>query len=387
MSDVQIVGTGIDTLKINVKLLDAAGQRLKVQALPETTLTILQAWQEQAKEKKKPVETSMTFHMARMMMFPNSAPSWLFILRNDCLELKIVPRLKMPMIAKVTLTSLYLWDMGNVREAVDEVHGFLLDVFGPHLALQAAQIDLCVDVVGLELPPMWEEVFLSLAKRKRPIGESQTDQAFYKGRNLETLLFSGHGRPVSCKLYNKTIEIKQISKDKDWFYVHWKKQGWNGNDPVWRTEFSIERPGLHEMDLETIDETLENIKRIWAYCTRDWLRMVQPGRTKNRARWATHPTWKKLQHAFDAYGTKEIEGLGPLTRERKREVNIDRAVAAIAGYSTTYAAWCEQELTDHPDAQDIFRSLLEKIVDRWEKTGVCLEEVIRYKKFLYSQKA
>ena len=382
-----IVGTGVDTLKINVKLLDPAGQRLQVQALSENVLTAFEAWQEQAKDKKHPVKTSLTFHEARMMMLPNSAPSWVFILRNDCLELKIVPRLKIPMIAKVTLTSLYLWSMGNIHDAVNEVHGFLVDVFGPRLDLQAAQIDLCVDLVGLQLPTEWEEVFLSLAKRKRPIGESQKDQAFYRGRNLETILFSGHGRPVSCKLYNKSVEIKQMSKDKIWFYPIWKKEGWDEKATVWRTEFSVERPGLHEMDLEDIYETLHNIKRIWAYCTKDWLRMVQPGPTKNRARWATHPTWKKLQHAFDDYGSKEIDGLGPLARERKREVNVDRAVAAIAGYSTTYAAWCEKELTENPTPDDIFRSLLEKIIDRWEKSGMCLEEVIRYKKFLYSQKA
>ena len=88
MNDVQIVGTGVDTLKINVKLLDPAGQRLQVQALSENVLTAFEAWQEQAKDKKHPVKTSLTFHEARMMMLPNSAPSWVFILRNDCLELK-----------------------------------------------------------------------------------------------------------------------------------------------------------------------------------------------------------------------------------------------------------------------------------------------------------
>ncbi len=287
------------------------------------------------------------------------------------------------MVAKVTLASAYLWKVGVVSEAVDEVHGFLADVFGPHLHLQGAQIDLCVDVVGLTLPTEWEKVFISHALTKKPIGESQKDRAFYQGRKLETINFSGYGNPVSCKLYNKVVEIRQHTPDKKWFHDLWKKHGWDEKQPVWRVEFSIEREGLNQMSLDDVYDVLRNLKRRWAYCTREWLRMVVPGRTRNRTRWATHKTWTLIQGAFDDQGCKMVEALGPLVRERKRQKNIEQGVAAIAGYATTLAAWCENELEKDADAEQIFSLIYEKVIERWERLRVTPQDMVREKKFLY----
>ena len=39
--------------------------------------------------------------------------------------------------------------------------------------------------------------------------------------------------------------------------------------------------------------------------------------------------------------TTTAMGLGPLVRQRRREKNIEQAVAVFAAYSTTYAAWEE----------------------------------------------
>src|SRR5258706_638994 len=283
MAETRILNVGVDTLKVNVKLTGQA------QVLPVHVEVHCSRWQERAREQSKPVATTLTFHDARMTMLPNGSPAWKYIVKNDCLQISMGARLRIPMVAKVTLSSAYLWEVGNVNDALDEVHGFLIDLFGLHHSLQAAQIDLCVDLVGLTLPVEWEQVFISHAIGKCPIGESQKDRAFYRGRKLETITFSGHGSPVNCKLYNKTAEIKQRSPGKAWFYDRWlaKKRAdgtalWDGKAPVWRVEFSLERAGLHEMQLEDAYEVLANIKRIWAYCTHDWLRMVIPGPSKNR---------------------------------------------------------------------------------------------------------
>jgi hypothetical protein len=380
-----IVGMGIDTLKINVKLLDADGAVAKEQALPEKNLERLRLWQEQAKEQNKPMKTSLSMHKARLLMYPNGAPSWKYILRNDCIELKLVPRLRLPMIGKVTFLSSYLWEMGDVRKAIKEVRGFLARMFGEAHDLQISEIDLCVDVVGLDIPQDWERVFLSLAKVKREISETQKDAMYYRGRKIETLLFSGHGRPVNAKIYNKLAEIKQHREEKAWFYPIWQRRQWDGKQVVHRVEFAVEREGLNQMGFSGVDETIHNITRIWDYCTHEWLRMVEPGRTRNRARWATHPVWKLLQHAFDDYGNEEVAGLGPLVRTRRREKNIEQAVAAFAGYSTTYAAWEELVLNDDTCEPELFALIFEKVQERWRKRKVSLVDVIREKKFLYSQ--
>jgi hypothetical protein len=140
------------------------------------------------------------------------------------------------------------------------------------------------------------------------------------------------------------------------------------------------------MDIDTIDEALRNVKRLWQYCTYDWLRMVIPGRSRNRTRWATDENWKLIQRAFDDYGDKALDGLGPLVREKKREVNQERAIAAIAGYITTYAAWTPQDRNTETCAEDLFSEIYQKSLERWQKLQVTPQDLIREKQFLYHQK-
>ncbi len=168
ISPVQIVNTGIDTVKVNVKLIDEKGQPIKTQELPDSFLALLQAWQDKAKENNKSLPTSMTFDHARMMMLSNGSSTWRYIIKNDCFQLAIAPRFKVPMIAKVTFYSAYLWKHASANDALDEVHGFLMDVFGPHLMLQAAQIDLCVDMVGFTPPENWARFFVEPAPLLKP---------------------------------------------------------------------------------------------------------------------------------------------------------------------------------------------------------------------------
>lgn len=203
----KIVGVGVDTLKVNLKRLTEGYIPDPVQELPGDLEARLKEWQEQARNEGKPLPLppDFSFEDARLVMYPNGASAWKYIMRNDCLEIKIGPRLQLPMIASVTFQSPYLWGFGPVC-AVQRADTFLCQVFG-QVAMQVAQIDACVDLVGLKLPTEWERVFISHALRKRPIGESQKDQAVYKGRKLETVNFSGHGCPVSCKVYNKSKEI------------------------------------------------------------------------------------------------------------------------------------------------------------------------------------
>jgi hypothetical protein len=112
--------------------------------------------------------------------------------------------------------------------------------------------------------------------------------------------------------------------------------------------------------------------------------MVIPARTPNRARWATASAWKQIQRAFDGYGDKIVDALGPLVREAKREVNIERGVAAMAGYATTLAAWLKVD--DGIDPETLLALVADRVQERWSKQEDSLPDVIREKKFLYSQK-
>src|SRR6266581_1186267 len=276
MARIQIVNVGIDTIRANVKYTDEQGKPMKTQTVPDRLERRFVDWQEQAKAEGNAVPTTFSFHGVRLMMQPYAAPSWKYVIDNDCIHLELCPRLRIPALAKVTWYSPYLWSMSTPEDAVDEVHAFLIDLFGQNLMLQPSQLDLCVDVVNFKPPERWRQVFISRARRKADYEASQKDRAHYFGRNLETVYFSGHGRPVSAKLYDKTLEISQQANKKDYFHERWKRFGWNGTSDVWRVEFSLERAGLHEMDLEDLYDALRNTKRLWDYCTQTWLRMVTP---------------------------------------------------------------------------------------------------------------
>jgi len=141
------------------------------------------------------------------------------------------------------------------------------------------------------------------------------------------------------------------------------------------------------MGLEDIDTVLRNLKRMWAYCTQEWLRMVKPGRDSNWRRWPTATSWTQLQGAFDDYGEKALDVLGPLVRERVREANIERGVAAIAGYATTLGAWVESDLDPENCAVELFSMIYAKVTERWARLQLYPQDMIKEKKFIYSQKA
>ncbi len=48
--DVSIVNTGIDTIKVNVKLVDENGNIRETQVLPNELATMVDVWQEQARQ-------------------------------------------------------------------------------------------------------------------------------------------------------------------------------------------------------------------------------------------------------------------------------------------------------------------------------------------------
>jgi hypothetical protein len=158
---------------------------------------------------------------------------------------------------------------------------------------------------------------------------------------------------------NKTLEIKQKS-GKTWMYDRWR-QGvdglhsgkWDGESDVWRVEFRFKREFLHQVGIEWAYDVLGEMKRMWGYAAGGisgddglpdgWLRYVIPNEDSNRSRWPVHPAWTIVQRAFS---DDADPGLGSLVRERIREKNVERGIAATIGYISTLAAWIGGEYAD-----------------------------------------
>jgi len=149
------------------------------------------------------------------------------------------------------------------------------------------------------------------------------------------------------------LEIKQKS-GKTWFYDLWRNNGWDEAGDVWRVEFRFKREFLHQVGIEWAYDVLGEMKRLWEYATGrvaggedglpdGWLRYVLPNEDSNRSRWPIHPAWAVVQRAF----AEDVDsGLGPLVRERIREKNVERGIAATIGYISTLAAWLGGDYVD-----------------------------------------
>lgn len=104
----------------------------------------------------------------------------------------------------------------------------------------------------------------------------------------------GAGGVISCRLYDKTLEIRKQSKK---FYLHelWKATGWNGEDKVWRLEFQLKREVLTQKGLSKLAEVLDNLNGLWSYAVTEWLRLTLPNLDdQTRSRWPIHPLWGYL---------------------------------------------------------------------------------------------
>ena len=100
----------------------------------------------------------------------------------------------------------------------------------------------------------------------------------------------GAGGVISCRLYDKTQEIKK--SHKDYLKPLWQQVGWDGELPVWRLEFQYRRELLDQFGVTKLASVLHHLNGLWNYATVEWLRLVVPDQSdRNRSRWPLNPLW------------------------------------------------------------------------------------------------
>lgn len=126
----------------------------------------------------------------------------------------------------------------------------------------------------------------------------------------QTLYFGKFGGALYARRYDKLASLNR--QGKAYMRRIWSEAGWDGESPVWRTEFSLSGDALKCMgctdeegevfaDLRNLKDFRKNIRRIWAYLTHSWLRFTTPENgDRNRWRWPLAPEWVELQQAFAA---------------------------------------------------------------------------------------
>jgi hypothetical protein len=397
VSEVKIVGRGVDTLVLNVSYADKQLQPIK-QELDSDLQEELNSLQGEARINESAVVTVWAFKGFNLYMQPKgSRGQWRWILTCPLVSLAISRGRLNSIIAQVRLSSEYLWSCETVSDAIVEVSLLLYDLFGEYLWVQVSEVDLCADSVGWDVASTnWLEAFVSRAvgQNARPADAplDGPDVARLRWKQIATLDFGRHTSPISCCIYHKSAEIRQKSPTKAWFHDLWKRNGWDGSSEVWRVEFRLTREFLHSVHIEDVHDLPQRLPSLWEYCAGrpggcsdglpdGWLRYVIPSATDTtRSRWPVHPAWVVIQQAFST----EDEGLGPLVRERIREKNIRQGLACVIGYLSTLSAWVGGDLASREvEISLILHWLYEAGADFLDEKGCSFADLVRQKRLLY----
>ena len=396
MTEIKIVGRGVDTLVLNVSYADKQFQPIK-QELDANLQEELNRLQGEARLAESPLASRWAFKgFTLFMKEKGSRGQWRWILTCPLVSVAISRGRLSPLIAQVRLSSEYLWLCETVSDAIVEVSLLLFDLFGDYLWLQVSEVDLCADSVGWDVSSTnWLEAFVyrDVGQNGRPadVPIDGPDVARLRWKQIATLDFGRHTSPISCCIYHKSAEIRQKSPTKAWFHDLWKRNGWDGESEVWRVEFRLTREFLHSVHIEDVHDLPERLLSLWEYCAGrvgggsdglpdGWLRYVIPTGDTNRSRWPVHPAWAIVQQAFSS----EDEGLGPLVRERIREKNIRQGLASVIGYLSTLSAWVGGDLARRDaDISLVLRWLYEAGLDYLEEKGCEFADLVRQKRLLY----
>ena len=153
----------------------------------------------------------------------------------------VVPRIT------VRLRSWYLRSYaGGALGAYERVRAWverhllpLLDGVPPEGAptWRVARLDLAADVAGVEVLPADLDRFTTRARRRKghhpALAAGATTNA--NGRRFTGFTFGRRGGPLYCRVYD-TLDHKSAD---DPIREHWRANGWDGVQSVWRVEFEV----------------------------------------------------------------------------------------------------------------------------------------------------
>lgn len=272
---------------------------------------------------------NMTFQV-----FPNGSRHHAYILHNDLYEIKLAQyRSKSgdsyPVYVKIK--SACLWNMGFLN-AWETVTKLINENIGKIKANKISRMDLCCHTDEIDFTETDINTFS---------GRFRSDEIYRSDRKLSGFTFgSGSNKKVFCRIYDKTMEVKQ-KRQKLWFYDIWERAGIK-NKKIWNIEFQIERKFFKEHEIETVEQAFDRLKPIWEYCTKEWI--VKKDLVNSRIeRCPVNEKWRQIQEAFSRLESEPL-----IEREKQLERDAEVLIPAIMGYLTTYSA--RKEIKDLGDS-------------------------------------
>lgn len=275
----------------------------------------------------------IVFQGHKFSVSPKGSHGYEYVLVNDDLTLQIAERATggsaYPEV-HVTWRSAYLWRYGW-RGVYTYVMRWVRS-WAPGNVEKVSRADLCIDVAA-PVP----DVNLRAGE---VVSYARSKSEFFVQHHLKGLTETGFrfGQgDLLCRVYDKVAEIAH--SNKVWFEELWRKQGWDGREPVTRVEFQARRDHLKSQQIETVEDLERQLADLWKYFS-DWVSLRdEDGNDSNRRRWPKKPFWETVCAAVPAFGV--VTGVVRLTQRKPRVDALKRlgrgvmvSLAAIS--ATTY---------------------------------------------------
>jgi len=212
--------------------------------------------------------------------------------------------------------SEYLWRKG--WEAAESRFRNWIEGWAVVVADKVSRVDLTVDLACScpDLDILGYEITGTVVNR-----DDYASGSHARGHRLTGYTFGG--RSMLGRIYDKKREAKQTGKE--WFSPMWRKNGWNGDDAVTRTEFEFKRDMLKQWQVTRVSDLSACMGDLWRFATQTWLVLrTRVDTDSNYRRWPVSDFWRSVQGAGARLG--EVVGIARLKQAKPQLHRLLRSV-------------------------------------------------------------
>ncbi|MBY0484414.1 replication initiation factor [Nitrosomonas sp.] len=248
-----------------------------------------------------------------------------YVLEDGAFRISLSRTGKKTPMAYVKISSRYLCSI-MPAEAEKHLRDILKELGTLDSSAHVSRIDLCADFVSYENMESWgREAWITRGKKidAHAINEKFTGWSI------------GLGGKISCRLYNKLLEIHSSGRTD--LIPLWKETGWIEGEPVWRVEFQLMRDVLAEHGLISLDSVLANLNGLWSYASTEWLRLTLPNPDdQTRSRWPIHPLWGYISSIDWETNLNTLSRSFQATRLPEDKRILALGISSLASYMAKY---------------------------------------------------
>lgn len=255
---------------------------------------------------------------------------------------------------RVKFISGFIWSYGY-KEAyqrfIDWFRSFLYTAQS-----KISRVDICCDT---DEAIFIESDIKDMVTRAQGKTLNYVDDVNYQGKKFSGFSI-GRGKPIMCRIYNKSMEIKR--SNKTWFYSIWILNGSNLDNDIWRVEFQLRRQVLKEFNVNTVEDFFKVENKIWAYLTQEWLSFKSNNNDSNVSRRTVKRKWQVIQMANNNYL------VSPAIREKIKVGSLQKVLDQSAGLFQSIAA-----IEDIDNSKDVGRLVSDYLENKLRKNNTSFQ--------------